>query len=1081
LSAKLEEGHLRRIQDKMALGKVVLFLGAGASIAAGAPSSEELTEIVKKRFPSVSVDSSDFMKVCNEVLETDGVDRRDLENLIVGQFDTLSPTETHKEMTKYDWAAIFTTNFDDLIEAAYTDKRRLKPCLPVSADDIEISPNDRSKVYLFKLMGSIRATPEGGWNLVLSSSDHHRALKRRYQYLQYLEDFVKDGTIVFIGYSGQDQIVFETIDDVLERVEITRLPYSYALFKELPPKDHLGRYTKRKIIPVQCSFEDFFDFVRGMPQITSPTVMKREPLSLTVSGIHLELDRERLGTYLRFGQLLSDDALFGDPGRMDDFFRGVNRNWSAFGKGWDFIRNLYSKPGCSRSLRDGRIAHGCLREKVAAELRSTDPAQNKVIVLTGIPGVGKTMLLRRLAFDFYSEGLCPVLVLDSSRWTFDLKLLDNVIVELNHARDSVAAGKIRERLKPLIVIDDAPSLMIDPIQIRDHFSSRSTPVLIVAAGRDNEWPTEWGDPRGMVATDDVFSIDPELDSDEKTRIVKHLYELGYLNTPDTAWDTIIETEFESSFFATIYSLVQHSRRPLNEILRDEYNSLEGLAQKAYLYICCLYQYNLAINLELLVRTLRCRYEELYADIIPKTEGVIFEEQDSEGNLLYSAHHRIVAERIIDMFSHKPDEQKALLLDILNSAHLGIGKEKEIIEKLMIGYLGPRALQSRYTTEDKRELFEAVCKSNQVPSLLHHYGILETDAGNFDKAEQLLKQALVSKRTYPFAGESERNILVSLGRFYSKLCQNLMKSGEASAAEEKLKVAEQTFVQARYVGPTNPYPYHAHAKMYYELSGIVKDQSERLRYLGEAYAIIEMAEDNLSSGQLKPIYELRTSLFTAIGDVSKVKESIRILKEKFKSPRGYSIYAGLLYQRALETPATRRAILEEALRTAEEGLRDFPGDEACARLRARITGELNPQDMTRRYESLKAWYDIVGNRRPNIWLLFELGVLAFNLDFHYESRDYFRQLERVTIRHGRRFAEVYCRDITGEPREFEGVVSNVETRYKGEIECTSVKKLRFPIYFRPLRCKFIPQRGDLVKFHVVFTFVGPQALDIVKVG
>lgn len=1066
----------------MNAGKAVLFIGAGASIACGAPSSEALTESVKREFSSVKVDSNDFMQVCNEVVETDGVNRRDLEEHIVRQFDTLSPTESHKEMTRYDWAAIFTTNFDDLIESAYRDSRRLKPCIPVSGDNIEISPNDRSRVYLFRLMGSIVATPQGNYNLVLSRADYNRALKTKSQYLQHLEDFVKDGTIVFIGYSGYDQIAFDIIDEVSDHIGIGRLPYSYVLFSQLPTSDRLGRFSRRKIIPVQCSFADFFEFLKKSPQTRPPSAPSRRPVSLTLRSLHLELDGERLGPYLRFGELIDDDLLRGDPGRMDDFFRGTNKSWAAFGKKWDFIRDVYSKLGQARTLQSGRIAHESLRERVIEQLKSTDPSQNRAIIVTGIPGIGKSMLLRRLAYDMYVEGFCPVLVLDSTRWTFDLKLLDSVIVELSHARDRASGSQIRERLKPLVVIDDAPSLMIDPMSVRDYFSSRSTPVLIVAAGRDNEWPVEWGDPRGIVHEEDVFRIDEELDSEEKVRIVKHLYDLGYLDTPDTTWDTLIETEFESSFFATMYSLVHHARKPLTEVLRDEYSSLSGLAQRAFQYICCLHQFNLPINLELLVRTLKCPYEEFYQGVLPKTKGVIFEEQDTEGNLLYSSHHRIIAEKIAQMFFGYPKEQKALFLDILASAHLGLGREKETVEKLMIRHLGPRAPMSRFTIEDKRELFEAVCKTNQIPSLLHHYGILETDAGNFDKAEQLLKQALDTRRTYPFGGESERNILTSLGRLYSKFGQEVMRKGDTSGAKEKFTTADHTFVRARYAGPTNPYPFHAHATMYYEISSIAQDESERIQYLGEALSILHIAEDNLSPGELRPIYELKTSLSSAIGDMRKVKENIQILKEKYNSARGYSIYSGLLFERAMAStrPSNLEALLNEALDVVANGIESFPDDEACARLRAKITAELHPQDLLNRYASLKEWYRIAGMRKPNVWLLFQLGVLAFNLDFYYDSRKYFLELDRVSLGHKRRFEEIYCKDLTGTLKTFEGVVSKVETLYRGEIECTSVKNLRFPIYFRPIRCNFTPQKGDLVNFHVVFTFLGPQAIDIQEV-
>jgi tetratricopeptide (TPR) repeat protein len=1076
------QNYLSLIQAKVNAGKVVLFIGAGASISAGAPSSEKLTEIVKKGFPSVKTDSTDFMQVCNETLETDGIDRKELEECVVRQFDTLAPTEAHKELTRYNWAAIFTTNFDELIENAYRDQRRLKPCQPISGDDFSINPSDRSRVYLFKLMGSIAPTPDGDWSLVLSRHDHNIALRRRTKYLEYLADFVKDGTIVFMGYSGNDLIAFDIIDEVEEKLGHSRLPFSYALFKQLPSVDAIGRFRRRNIIPIECSFEDFFEFLKKSPVTEFAAPVVRNPVSLSLKGAHLQMEADRLGPYRAFVEILDDESLQADPGRMDEFFRGTNKSWTAFGKKWDFVRDMYSGANYVRQLPNGHAVHGSLRERVIRELVSTDPNKNRVIILSGIPGVGKSTILRRLAYDMYAEGFCPVLVLDSTRWSFDLKLLDNVIVELSRARDSTGQGQARERLKPLLIIDDAPSLNMDPATIRNFFSSRSTSVLVVAAGRDNEWTAEWGDPRGSLPEEDVFRVEEELSPDEKRRIVRHLYNLRYLDTPDTTWDSIIDTEFESSFFATMYSLVYHARKPLTEIIRDEYNTLSGLAKNAFQYICCLHQFNIPVNLELLVRVLKCRYEEFYDGVLPETTGIIFEEQDSLGTLLYSTHHRIIAEKTIEIFFGDVNAQRVLFLDILRQVHLGIDKEREIIEKLMIRHLGPRAPPSRFTVKDKLEFFEALSKTNQIPSLLHHYGILETDAENFGRAEQLLKQSLVAKRTYPFGGESERNILTSLGRLYSRHALKLMKDGETDAAKQEFARAEETFIQARYAGPTNPYPYHAHATMYREMARITTDQVVRVQHLADAMTILQTAEDNLNPSELQPIQELKTLIYFDIGDVENVKQSINLLRQRYNNARGYSLYASLLHEKAQKVAdgSNRKALLEEALNSATDGLSAFEDDAACARLRAKIIAELHPQDLQKRYDSLKAWHITLGPRKPNFWLLFQLGVLAFGLDYHYESQKYFRELERASVGHKSRFAEVYSKDSTGAFKEYEGTVSRLEGPYRGEIECTAAKNLKFIIYFRPIRCTFTPQVGDLLRFHVAFTFLGPQAMDIRKI-
>ena len=77
----------------------------------------------------------------------------------------------------------------------------------------------------------------------------------------------------------------------------------------------------------------------------------------------------------------------------------------------------------------------------------------------------------------------------------------------------------------------------------------------------------------------------------------------------------MEREFESSFFATIFTIVHPSKKPLSVIIQNQYQNLTDLTKKAFQYICCFHQFNLAINIELLVRSLRITYDNFYNDVI----------------------------------------------------------------------------------------------------------------------------------------------------------------------------------------------------------------------------------------------------------------------------------------------------------------------------------------------------------------------------------------------------------------------------------------------------------------------------------
>ena len=231
----------------MKKGKVVLFLGAGATVGAGGPDSGQLVRLVKENFPLSDQHCTNLFDVFESVIEE--YDRKLLNDFIRDMLETLKPTEAHLELTKYDWAAIFTTNYDDLLEEAYRCSERLKPLRPVVHENFSEWLADRSKVRLFKMMGCIRSDPSDiGSRMVLSRSDYHRALGKRRKYFECLYDALKGGSVVFIGYSFDDNIVLDTIGELLDTYGIDNIPRSYALFPNHGrSQKEQDRFLKKKI------------------------------------------------------------------------------------------------------------------------------------------------------------------------------------------------------------------------------------------------------------------------------------------------------------------------------------------------------------------------------------------------------------------------------------------------------------------------------------------------------------------------------------------------------------------------------------------------------------------------------------------------------------------------------------------------------------------------------------------------------------------------------------------------------------------------------------------------------------------
>jgi hypothetical protein len=190
---------LSDLLSKIYQNKVVLFIGNGASIDAGGPKTEELVTIIKKRFPGADYHSNDFIQTCTDVLETTLTSRADLEEVIRKKLYDLKPGLFHNELPLHVWPAIFTTNYDDLIEQGYRNTpNRMQTIDPVYSDRDPITLYDAEKVKLFKLMGCIVSKHPDN-RLALTRADYNQVLRSNPRVFATLIDLMRDGTILYVG------------------------------------------------------------------------------------------------------------------------------------------------------------------------------------------------------------------------------------------------------------------------------------------------------------------------------------------------------------------------------------------------------------------------------------------------------------------------------------------------------------------------------------------------------------------------------------------------------------------------------------------------------------------------------------------------------------------------------------------------------------------------------------------------------------------------------------------------------------------------------------------------------------------
>jgi hypothetical protein len=229
--------------------RVLLFAGAGISVAAGMPTAKELMSIVQKK-ASLS-DITDFADAMAAAEAKIG--RHELVSMVIATLRKggLRPSIVHSLIADIAFDVIVTTNFDILLEEAFRTAGRT--CFPVVRPE-ELAYADTSDILLVKIHGSMDR-PD---SLLLTSPDYRTFEARQGLLVQTLTHYFVTRSILFVGYSLKDESLLRLIQDVGSKLGAHRRP-AYLVS---PYADEAMVERMKEIWPITLikeSAESFFE------------------------------------------------------------------------------------------------------------------------------------------------------------------------------------------------------------------------------------------------------------------------------------------------------------------------------------------------------------------------------------------------------------------------------------------------------------------------------------------------------------------------------------------------------------------------------------------------------------------------------------------------------------------------------------------------------------------------------------------------------------------------------------------------------------------------------------------------------
>lgn len=213
----------KELLEQIGRSNCVAFVGAGPSQGAGLPSWPQLLRQMLDWAQAHGVEVSDraefedyitnneLLLAAEELQERMGDERFRRFMAEVFRKQGLKPTEAHLLIPRIPFAAAVTTNYDDLLETAYTLVNGEKPHVLTHRDVSELSAALRTgEFYVLKAHGTIDRMD----TIVLGRKSYRDVIHANPPYRQHLTSLFSGKTVLFLGFGLTDPDLLLLLDEM---------------------------------------------------------------------------------------------------------------------------------------------------------------------------------------------------------------------------------------------------------------------------------------------------------------------------------------------------------------------------------------------------------------------------------------------------------------------------------------------------------------------------------------------------------------------------------------------------------------------------------------------------------------------------------------------------------------------------------------------------------------------------------------------------------------------------------------------------------------------------------------------------
>ena len=298
MEANIPDGLIEEIYK----GRTVLFAGAGLSASAGLPNWSDLMYRMIQRTKECGVDLSegneqeliqlvrdkDFLTVAEDLRNRMGDHNFRIFMRSIFCDSAIIPSRVHTLITEIPFAAVLTTNYDVLIESAYTLSRGVCPRTYIYTDTSEFAYlNKKNEFYILKMHGDIDRFD----TIIFGRKDFRELMFKNDAYRNYLKALFMTKTVIFVGFSLNDPdllLVFEELGAVFKS---SGEPH-YALMNTKVIGDvqrqHLKEDYRIEVIPYEATtgHPEVYEILSGISEEAAKKVVSYTLEKLRISLLH---------------------------------------------------------------------------------------------------------------------------------------------------------------------------------------------------------------------------------------------------------------------------------------------------------------------------------------------------------------------------------------------------------------------------------------------------------------------------------------------------------------------------------------------------------------------------------------------------------------------------------------------------------------------------------------------------------------------------------------------------------------------------------------------------------------------------